>query len=310
MNTSIDAAQIELRLLKTFLVLMQERSVSRAAMRLNLSQPTMSHALGRLRRLFNDPLLLNTHGGMTPTARGLDVQAQVEELVQRFDRLLAPDEDFDPATSRVKLSIMAPEFAGDLIAPPLLHRLEQEAPHVEIEFIAADPSTALELLEQGTVDFRLGWWPDPAPALRHKLLWTEKLVCIARAGHPRWSAPVRAAEYFSARHLRIKRLGQSFSMMTIDAAAARAGHSIRVGSWVQNAATMVNVVATTDMVGTLSERLASHLIPTTVTISPLPFDVPDLKVVLYWHERTHRHPAHRWFRHLFADVVRQVEKRH
>jgi DNA-binding transcriptional LysR family regulator len=310
MNNNTDAAQIELKLLRTFLVLMQEHSVSKAALRLNLSQPTMSHALGRLRRLFNDPLLLNTHGGMTPTARGHEIRAEVEALVQRFDRLLAPDEAFDPTTSRIKMSIMAPEFAGDLLAPPLLHRLEQEAPGIEIEFIAADPLAALELLELGQIDFRLGWWPDPAPALRHKLLWTEKLVCIAGAGHPHLSDPVRATEYFAARHLRIKRLGQSFSMMTIDSLAARAHQPIRIGGWVQNAATMVNVVAATEMIGTLSERLASSLATPEIRLSRLPFDVPELKVALYWHERTHGHAAHRWFRNLFTDVVRRIEKTH
>src|ERR1700761_928109 len=110
-----DASQVELRLLRTFLVLMQERSVSKAALRLNLSQPTMSHALARLRRLFNDPLLLNTYGAMTPTARGVEIHAEIEDMVGRFDRLLVSSNAFDPATSQMRLSIMAPEFVGDLI---------------------------------------------------------------------------------------------------------------------------------------------------------------------------------------------------
>ncbi len=301
----VESSQIELRLLRTFLVLMQERSVSKAAARLNLSQPTMSHALARLRRLFNDPLLLNTYGAMTPTARGSEIRDEVEELVGRFDQLLVSSDAFDPATSRMRLSIMAPEFVSDLIAAPLMQRLEQQAAGIEVEFIAADPAKAQEFLEQGVVDFRLGWWPDPAPSLRHKLLWTEKLLCIARIGHPKWSNPARATEYFEAHHVRVKRLGQSFSMMTIDAAAARAGRKIHVSGWVQNASTMVEVVSRTDLVGTLSERLAGSLAKPSLQMSPMPIDVPDLKVVLYWHERTHRHPAHRWFRNLLSELARQ-----
>lgn len=302
-RTDGEPGMSELRLLRTFLMLVQEKSVSRAAQRLNLSQPTLSHALAKLRRMFDDPLLIRTSGAMAPTARCLDIKAEVEDLLPRFERLLAKSNEFDPATSRLRLTIMAPEFASDVIGPRLLKRVQQESATIEIEFITTDPIQAMELLEQGAIDFRLGWWPQPAPALRRKLLWTDRLCCIVRASHPLLASPFTAETYLAARHVRVRRPGRSYSMATIDSAAAKAGRKIQVAAWVQNAHIMARVVAATDLVGTLSERLAAQLSHLAIKRSPLPLDVPNLKVALYWHERTHRSPVHRWFRSLLVEVA-------
>jgi DNA-binding transcriptional LysR family regulator len=263
----------------------------------------MSHALARLRKLFNDPLLLNRYGAMTPTARAQEIFVEIEELLARFDKLLESPEEFNPATSQMRLSIMAPEFASSLIAAPLLGRLEKEAPNIEIEFVIGDPTRALELLEAGVVDFRLGWWPDPAPVLRYRLLWEEQLVCVMRPGHPLSGKPLTENDYFEARHVRVQRPGRSFSMTDIDAAASRAGRKIRVNAWVSNASAMAHVVGKTDLVGAMSERLAASFSEKELRAVPIPFEIPHLKVALYWHERTHRHAAHQWFRKLMFEVT-------
>jgi DNA-binding transcriptional LysR family regulator len=294
----------DLNLLRTFLVLIQERNVSRAALRLNLSQPALSHALARLRRMFNDPLLIRASGAMTPTARCLELRGEIEDLLARFDRLTTPAGEFDPAISRLHLTIMAPEFATDVIAPVLLNRIQQLSSTIDIEFITTDPIEAMGLLEQGAIDFRLGWWPQPAPALRRKLLWTDKLCCILREGHPLLVGSLTAEKYFNARHVRVRRPGRSYSMASIDDAAAKAGSKAHIAAWVQNAHSMAAVVANTDMIGTLSERLARQASHSAVQIRELPLDVPRLKVALYWHERTHRSPVHRWFRSLLFEVAR------
>jgi DNA-binding transcriptional LysR family regulator len=263
----------------------------------------MSHALARLRTLFNDPLLLNRSGAMTPTARAQEIFVEVENLLARFDKLLEVPEEFDPLNSRTRLSIMAPEFASDFIAAPLLCRLAKEAPHVEVKFVAGDPVRALELLEAGTVDFRLGWWPDPAPVLRHRPLWSEKLVCIMRKDHPLAIAPMDENHFFDANHIRITRQGRSFSIANIDAAANRAGRKMQVSAWVPNASTMARVIANTDLLGVMGERLAASFSYMNLQLVPMPIDIPDLRVALYWHERSHRHPAHRWFRKVLSEII-------
>jgi DNA-binding transcriptional LysR family regulator len=298
----------DLNLMRTLLVLVQEASVSRAAAKLNLTQPTLSYALGQLRRIFDDPLLVRAGGRMSPTARCLEIADEVRELLVRFDRLTSDTHAFDPAATRLRMTIMAPEFATDLIAPALIRRVAQHSATIDVEFITTDPIEALALLEQGAIDFRLGWWPQPAPGLRRKLLWTDKLCCILRKGHPLLSASLTAETYFGAPHVRVRRPGRSYSMAWIDKAAAHAGKKPQVAAWVQNAHTMASVVAGTDMIGTLSRRLAKHLSDQSIVLRDLPLDVPNMKVALYWHERTHGSAAHRWLRTLLFETAGQVSK--
>jgi DNA-binding transcriptional LysR family regulator len=296
----------DLNLMRTLLILVQEGSVSRAAVKLNLTQPTLSHALGQLRRVFDDPLLVRTGGRMSPTARCLEIADEIRDLLVRFDRLTTETQTFDPTASRLRMTIMAPEFATDVLAPALIRRIQQLSSTIEVEFITTDPIEALALLEQGAIDFRLGWWPQPAPALRRKLLWTDSLCCILRKGHPLLNQSFTAETYFNAAHVRVRRPGRSYSMASIDNAAAKTGKKPYIGAWVQNAHTMASVVAATDMVGTLSRRLVKHMSHEPLQIRDLPLEVPKLKVALYWHERTHRSAAHRWLRDLLFDVARQA----
>jgi DNA-binding transcriptional LysR family regulator len=294
--------------MRTFLILVQESSVSRAAARLNLTQPTLSHALNQLRSLFDDPLLVRTGGRMSPTARCLELAEQVRELLGRFDELTSETRAFDPTSARLKMTIMAPEFATDLLAPTLIDRVRKRSPAAEIEFITTDPIEALVLLEQGVIDFRLGWWPQPAPALRRKLLWTDSLCCILREGHPLLVGPFAQEAYLNAAHVRVRRPGGSYSMASIDHAASQQGKKLQVRAWVQNAHTLASVVAETDMVGTLSKRLAEHLTHQPIVRRDLPLDVPKLKIALYWHERTHHSAAHRWLRTLLFEVAGALSK--
>lgn len=297
----------DLKLMRTFLVLVQESSVSRAAAKLNLSQPTLSHALSQLRELFDDPLLVRTGGRMAPTARCLELADEVRELLARFDRLTSWVGPFDPASARLKMTIMAPEFATDVLAPSFIDEVRRRSPLTEIEFITTDPIEALSLLEQGAIDFRLGWWPQPAPALRRKLLWTDSMCCILRKGHPLLGGALTKEAYLDAVHVRVRRPGRSYSMASIDDAASQLGEKLHVGAWVQNAHTLASVVAETDMVGTLSRRLAKRLAHQSNVQRDLPLDVPKLKVALYWHERTHSSAAHRWLRTLLFDVAGKLQ---
>jgi DNA-binding transcriptional LysR family regulator len=186
--------------------------------------------------------------------------------------------------------------------------LQGDAPHIEIEFVTTDPIQAMEMLKQGTIDYRLGWWPQPAPALKRKLLWADRMCCIMRSGHPLLAGPLTSAKYFDARHARVRRPSRSYSMASIDGAAARAGREVQIGAFVQNAHTMGSIVSVTDLLGTLSERLADRLADVSIERRPLPFEVPSLKVALYWHERTHNSPVHKWFRTLLVEVAKGVDK--
>jgi DNA-binding transcriptional LysR family regulator len=297
----------DLKLLMCFDALMAERSVSRAAERLNLSQPAMSHALARLRRLFDDPLLLKGRGLMTPTSRALQLEGQVQDLLSALRRLAEQPAAFEPATARVQFSVMAPEYAEYLLAAPVTLHLEREAPNVALDFRASDPDRALDWLARGDLDFRLGWWPEPPAALRYKLLFRDRLVCAVRKNHPRFKASISTDDYLAAAHVRVQTPRTSVSSGALDQAATALQHTLDVTLKVQNLAVMSEVVSRSNLVATLPERLAVRLQEKyPLQVLPLPLAVPDIRMALYWHERTHKHAAHRWFRQAVSDAAKTV----
>ncbi len=297
----------DLKLLMCFDALMAERSVSRAAERLNLSQPAMSHALARLRRLFDDPLLLKGGGLMTPTSRALQLETQVQELLAALRRLAEQPAAFEPETARVRFTVMAPEYAEYLLAAPLALQLQREAPNVALDFRASDPDRSLDLLARGELDFRLGWWPEPPAALRYKLLFRDRLVCVVRKNHPRFRGTLSTEDYLDAAQVRVQTPRTSVSSSAVDQAVAALRRSLNVALRVQNISVMAEVVAASNLLATLPERLASRMQERhPLQLLPLPLNVPDIRMALYWHERTHKHAAHRWFRQAVGEAAKSL----
>lgn len=297
----------DLRLLQCFEALMAERSVSRAAERLEMSQPAMSHALGRLRRMFDDPLLLKGHGQMTATNRAIDIEAQVRELLGAAERLTRKPAAFEPATARIKFAIMSPEYVEYLLAPRLIRRLQQEAPGIDIEFRTSEPRPSLDWLERGEIDFRLGWWPEPPQTLRFKLLFRDPLVCLARKGHPQIRGNITTECYLQTPHVRIQQPRTGVTAHVIDQAVHLLHRKLRIALQVQNALALSNAVADSNLIATVPRRLALALAEKfPVQALALPLNVPDVRIAVYWHERTHKQAAHRWFRQLLTDSAKAL----
>ncbi len=297
----------DLKLLRCFAALMDERSVSKAALKLGLSQPAASHALGRLRRLFDDPLLLKGRGRMTPTARALELEAGVRTLLEGVGRLARRPAEFAPANSRTRFAVMSPEFVEYLLAPRLAAHAETHAPGIDIVFRSSDPEHAPDWFESGEIDIRLGWVPDPPPLLRMKMLFRDPLVCIARRGHPRLKGKLTAAQYLEAAHVRVEQPRTRVSSGAVDTAVAAIGGRLRVALQVQNPFALAHAVAQSNLVSTVPQRLAQAMAGHhPLQILALPIDVPDARIAMYWHERNHKQPAQRWFRQLLADTAREL----
>jgi len=267
----------------------------------------MSHALGRLRRLFDDPLLLKGHGRMTPTARALELEVEVRALLAGAERLVSRPAEFVPATTRARFVVMSPEFVEYLLAPPLVAHVETHAPGVDIAFRTSDPEHAPDWFESGEIDIRLGWLPAPPPLLRVKLLFRDPLVCIARRNHPRLKNRITAEQYLENAHVRVEQPRTGVSTGAVNAAVAAVGGRLRIALQVQNAFALANAVAQSSLVSTVPERLARVMAAHhPLQILPLPLDLPDVRIAMYWHERTHKQPAHRWFRQLLAETARAL----
>jgi hypothetical protein len=291
----------ELRLLRVFCILMSERSVSRAAERLGLSQPAMSHALQRLRVMFGDPLLLRSSKGMVPTERASQIIGVVDGLLADYDRLVSPQGPFDPALSQRRFVMTAPEYAEHLLLPRLFKHLREHAPGISVEVRTPDRDRGPMWLERGEVDLRIAWILKPPPSLRSMPLFQDRIVCIADRDHPTVRGALSLSQYLALPHIRLLGGGRTTAGQVIDAAIEKAGGGSRPMFLVQNVLTIPLMVVGTDMIATLPQALAVRFMqqhPVQVLDAPLP--LPRIRYVAYWHERSHRDAGHRWLRNAVA----------
>ncbi len=296
----------DLHLLRCFEVMLSEKSVSKAAAKLNLSQPAMSHALARLRELFDDPLLARGRGGMTPTTRALSLEPLVREALSAAYRLAEKRSAFNPADSHQEFTVMTAEYVEYLMLPRLMARLKEEAPNIKVTFRSAQPARALEWLERGELDFRLGWWPESAPALRAKRLMRDPLVCVARQGHPRIRGVLTEEQFMTTPHV-VQSERMTSARRAVEQALLLRHRHLPVQFQVQDALALCNVVMNSDQIGTLPERFAIALATKfPLQALPIPIAIAEIRQAMYWHERTHNEPSHKWFRQLVSELARAL----
>ena len=314
---------VELGALRCLIALMRERSVTRAARRLRLSQPATSHILAGLRRRFGDVLFVRSAGGMLPTPRALEIAEEATRIVDAVDRLSGERRRFDPTTERCAFAITVPEYFERVLAPPLLTRLQTEAPGIAVELRAPNPDLSRGWLDSGEVDFRIAWIHDPWPESRFARLPEDRFVCLVRHGHPQVGDRLRLEDFFSLPHVRpaiavkarnLQADGGTLSLEQYLGVAHRgrdgvrhASRRIRIVMLAQSFATLPQLVAQSDAIATVPLRLAGTIDPRLpVRVLRPPLALPPLQGALYWHERTNTDPRHRWFRRLLIDVARHT----
>lgn len=301
-------SNIDLNLLRCFQALLAEQSVSRAARHVGIAQPSMSYALRRLRNIFDDPLFVNANGKMVPTARAKALGGDVHNILVRSELLLASGSRFDPGAADLDLTVMAAEYAEYLLLPPLLARLRAQAPSVRLHFQAASRERAFELMERGEVDFRLAWWTEPAKTLRVKNLFSDSFVGIARHGHPAVrNGQISAAAFLDGEHAVVEPHRSGMAYAALEVAFTRRKRVRRVAVYVQDALSLCNIVRQSDLLAALPQRFAHQLAGIFgLQVMPIPLTVGVARQSLYWHERTHKLPSHRWFRELVGEVATQI----
>ncbi|MDH6594904.1 DNA-binding transcriptional LysR family regulator [Variovorax sp. TBS-050B] len=290
-------SRIDLNLLVTLDMLLAERSVTRAAERLNLSQPAVSVQLARLRELFGDPLLLPAQRGMRPTARADELRAPLREALEALGRAVAPTKAFDPAVATTTWRVAAADYAESAILLPMLGGLRAAAPNTRLAVVEAVPSRMARQLENAELDLFFHTSVGAPPGLHHRVLFHERYVLAGRAGHPRLKRRPTLAQFCALEHVVVSLAGGGFSGPT-DEALAALGLARRVVLSVPHFLFMMSVLAATDLVAMLPERLARGAGGLRVVEAPL--EVPGYEMAMLWHERRHRDPAHRWLREWIA----------
>jgi len=261
-------------LLLVFRELLRTRRASLAAERLGLSPSAISHALTRLREVFDDPLFIRRPHGFEPTRRAEELGPQVEALLDLTNRTLSRDAGFDPASSRRWFRFAAPEFVAALIGAELIQRLRREAPGVVFGIGHSDEDEAFRMLRRGEADFALGRFGVPRPGFTVEPLFEDHYCVVARVGHPQLDGAITEAQWRDIGHI----FAWSGSETGQDAAVSEIGPIARL-AWVPQWLTALVLAASTDGLVTCPRRLAErHAAKLGLQVLDLPFPPNRIEV--------------------------------
>lgn len=284
---------MDLNLLVALDALLDEKSVTRAAHRLGMSQPAASRALGRLRKLFSDALLVDGPDGYLLSARAEDVRPVLRRTLAGVGEMLEANA-FDPATATGRIRLLMPDLQAATLAPPLLVRLAREAPSLDIEIVA--PSTnAIEVLEHGAADAMVALIDDAPAGIHSRRLYDEELVTLMRADHPALARKLTLNRYLALEHIVVSVTGEGPA--PVDEALARMGRTRRVKLRVPNFLAAVEIAARSDLIMTLPSSLARAVADVRRLVSlPPPLNMGSFTMSLAWHARQQDAPRHKWLR--------------
>lgn len=298
-----------LNLLVALDALLAERSVTRAAARVGLTQSGMSNALAQLRRVFDDPLFVRAPGGVEPTARALELAEPVRRGLDAFAEALAPAAPFDPRTSEAGFAVAMNDYAELVLLPPLVRALARAAPGVSLQVLPAW-SRVPAGLGQGELDAAVLDTGARLPAgHRRRFLFGDDFVCIVRKDHPRVGRRLGLRAYLAESHVLVTQ--ERGATGQADRLLARLGRRRRIGARVPRFFMVPALVAQTDLVALVDSRVArwaARHLPLRVLRPPLPLPATPAGVgyQLVWHARSDRDPARRWLRERLAEVAAAV----
>lgn len=286
-----------MNLLVTLDALLAEHNVTRAAERLHLSQPTVSVQLAKLREAFGDPLLLPGPRGMRPTTRADELREPLRDALQALERAVAPSRPFDPARASQTWRVVASDYSESTILLPALAGLRAAAPGTRLAILELSPTRLARQAEQGDLDLAFHISADAPANLRRRSMFTERYVLAGRAGHPGLSRRPTLAQFCALDHVIVSPNGGGFHGVT-DTVLAERGMTRRVALSVPHFLFLGSVLASTDLVAMVPSRLIRDN-AALQSVAP-PIEVPGFEMLMLWHERVHRDPAHQWLREHLA----------
>ncbi|MGY3255960.1 LysR family transcriptional regulator [Pseudomonas chlororaphis] len=292
--------RLDINLLLTLDVLLAEHNVTRAAQRLNLSQPSVSVHLAKLREIFGDPLLLPGPRGMRPTARADALREPLRRALEALELAVSPASPFDPGAAANTWSVSASDYGESTVILPALAGLRASAPGTRLAVIELEPGRLVRQAEQGIIDLALHTSEDSPPGLRRRVLFSERYVLVGRAGHPRLQRRPSLAQFVKLEHVVVSPDGGGFHGVT-DSALGEVGLTRRVVLSVPHFLFVLSALASTDLVAMLPARLVRDN-PALKVVEP-PLEVPGYEMAMLWHERCHRDPAHQWLREFIVSSL-------
>ncbi len=296
-----DISRIDGKLLRAFDVLFEERSVSRAAVRLNMTQQGMSGVLQRLRDLFLDTLFVRASHGVVPTPRALELAPLVKAAIESLNAVITA-RPFDPAQASGTINIATSDYALSAFISPFFRRFKELAPNVRLVVLPRNADNLGKNIRNGRIDLALSLPRFLPTTLHRQKLFDEKYLCAIRADHPLAGTTFDLDTFCACEHLLISSAGDEY-MTTTDIALARLNRSRSIGLTIPNYGVATDIIRQTDLIGVLPQSILRSG-RRNLLIFPPPMEVEGFEFVMAWPERVHAAPIHVWFRNLCAKLAR------
>ena len=318
MNTErlLNINRVDLNLLVYLDALLRERNVTQAANQLNLSQPAMSNGLRRLRELFDDPLLVRTSEGMTPTERALELEPIVREVLTSIDRAVQPRSEFDARNAHRVFRIMASDYAESTLFPSVLGKLRTLAPGLTLDIMTPSDVSFLDV-ERGKVDMVINRF-DSMPQSFHQIhLWNDTFTCVLSPENPVLQ-DFTLDNYLKANHVWVSKTGMGVGVGVnpddvqrlgwVDLALNKLGKKRQIRVFTRHYQAAMTLAEQNDLIVTLPTRAAQlkRDNPRVVLREP-PLEIPPLELKMAWSPLLQHNPANKWLRKLIADTARELD---
>ena len=292
----------DLNLLPIFVALMEERSVTRAAERMGMTQPALSNALSRLRLMLQDQLFVRERYGIQPTPIALELSPLIAEALAQLDNAVLGQQAFDPAHAERLFTIAPNGYVEFVLVPAIVARLEKVAPGIKLRLTPYGNDLVETGVVSGTTALVLGRIVDPPDNLVVQHLMDEGLACAVRADHPAIGDAMTREQFETMKHVNIVPPGRMRAGLFQALAQQQLKRDVAIS--VTNFFAVAEMVAVTDYCATLPSLICRRLMhDPRLKILPAPVDLGSFPVEMAWHVRYRHDPAHRWLRALIGEVI-------
>lgn len=298
------AESFNLNLLRAFFTLYNEKNVTRAGKKLNITQSAMSNALNQMRREFNDPLFIREKYGMRPTPRATEIAMQVEPILNDIDNVVNTREAFIPESTERVFTIAVTNITSYLLLPYIVELIHKRAPHSELLVHDCDPfNYDQNFCDQRNIELCIGMAGKLPSTASSEVLLNAKAVTIGRKDHPLLQGEFTMKKFLEARHMLVKVTGQKLAPF-IDTALEEKGLKREIELTVPYPTVGAKILAKSDMLTTIpGEMINAFKNNQDLKIVETPIEIPVVDMLQVWHNRFDRDPGHVWMRELVRDAV-------
>ena len=305
MEMNAKVRNFDLNLLTVFVAIDEQRHITKAAATLGMTQPALSHALGRLRILLKDQLFVKSSRGMVPTPKAQGLSAPIRGMLAQFEHAVLGQTKFDPQTVQKTFRIATTDLIETLLLPSLLKIVQIEAPGIRLLMRPSAFSLPKPDLELGILDLAIGgFFGDLPDGFYQQKLFSDSFVSVVRKDHPRLgkSTSLTLDDFCRETHILIAPGGELQGR--VDDLLRKKKRNRVVVAGINSFMSATWIVPKTDSILTGPSRLIgemSRAFPMKIFAPPL--DIPSISIVQSWHERNHQDPSHRWMRERIRSVL-------